>query len=164
MSTGAAEVEAILAKVAGDVAPVRSEWVGVAQTRFNALWDQLQQDASGFQSILVGIAELTQNAATAYEVTEQYIAKSFNDFRIEPAASGSLSGQVPLSPTTTCEDPVSVESTVVTEVDIDLVDLNVVDVDLDEELLNESNKSVDPSKGGSRSPRDRSVTSNGRRK
>jgi WXG100 family type VII secretion target len=83
MSTGAAEVKTILSKLADDVAPVRSEWVGAAQTQFNALWDQLQQDASGLRSVLTGIARLTENAAAAYETTEQSIAKAFDEFRIE---------------------------------------------------------------------------------
>jgi WXG100 family type VII secretion target len=86
MNTGAADVKAILSKLAGDVAPVRSEWAGAAQTQFNALWDQLQQDATGLQSVLTGIAKLTESAATAYEAAEQSIAQSFNEFRSDKDA------------------------------------------------------------------------------
>jgi WXG100 family type VII secretion target len=83
MSTGASNVEAILSRLSGDVAPVRSEWVGAAQMQFNVLWDQLQQDASGVRSVLKGMARLTDSAATAYEATEKSVAQSFDEFRIE---------------------------------------------------------------------------------
>jgi WXG100 family type VII secretion target len=78
MSAGAADVEATLSRLAGVVAPLRSEWVGSAQAQFEALWDQWQRDATGLHSALTGIAQLTQNAATSYESTEQSIATSFS--------------------------------------------------------------------------------------
>jgi WXG100 family type VII secretion target len=83
MSTGAVNVQAILFKLSGDVAPVRSEWVGAAQAQFNTLWDQLQADASGLHTALTSIAKLTENAAKAYEAAEASIAKSFDEFRVE---------------------------------------------------------------------------------
>jgi len=92
MNTGAADVEAIVSRLSGDVAPVRSEWVGPAQALFDSLWDQLQQDAGGLHSVLTGIAELTQKAATAYEATEQSIAKSFDAFRIERDVNAAIAG------------------------------------------------------------------------
>ncbi len=92
MSTGAADVKAILSRLSGNVAPVRSEWVGSAQTQFNALWDQLQKDANGLHSVLTGIAKLTENAATAYEAAELSIAKAFDEFRIEPEGVHVVSG------------------------------------------------------------------------
>lgn len=78
LSAGAADVEATLSRLAGNVAPLRSEWVGSAQAQFEALWDQWQRDATGLHSALTGIAQLTQNAATSYESTEQSIATSFS--------------------------------------------------------------------------------------
>jgi len=92
MSTGAADVQAILSRLSGNVAPVRSEWVGAAQAQFNTLWDQLQLDASSLHSVLTGIAKLTENAATAYELTEQSIAKSFDEFRIEQDMVHAIAG------------------------------------------------------------------------
>ena len=83
MNSGAADVRAILSRLADNVAPVRSEWVGTAQSQFNTLWDQLQLDASGLNSVLTGIAKLTQNAASAYEAAEQSIARAFDEFRVE---------------------------------------------------------------------------------
>lgn len=78
MSAGAADVEAILSRLAGNVAPLQSEWVGSAQAQFEALWDEWQRDANGLHSALTGIAQLTQNAATSYESTEQSITTSFS--------------------------------------------------------------------------------------
>lgn len=78
MSAGAANVEETLSRLAGTIAPLRSEWVGAAQAQFEALWDQWQRDATGLESALTGIAQLTQNAASSYETTEQSIATSFN--------------------------------------------------------------------------------------
>ena len=95
MSTGAADVEAILSRLSRSVAPVRSEWVGAAKVHFNTLWDQLQKDASGLHSVLTGIAGLTDCAATAYEATEQTIADSFDGFRVRPAVE-SVGPSVPV--------------------------------------------------------------------
>jgi WXG100 family type VII secretion target len=92
MSTGAADIEAILSRLSRDVAPVRSEWVGAAKVQFNTLWDQLQQDAGGLHSVLTGIAKLTECAAAAYEATEQSIAKSFDEFRIERDMVHAIAG------------------------------------------------------------------------
>jgi WXG100 family type VII secretion target len=83
MGTGAVEVTAILSTLAADVAPVRSEWAGAAQTQFNALWDELERDVSDLQSVLSGIARLTEKAAAAYEAAEERIAQSFDQFRVE---------------------------------------------------------------------------------
>jgi WXG100 family type VII secretion target len=78
MSAGAADVESTLSRLAGVVSPLQSEWVGTAQAQFESLWNQWQRDASGLHSALTGIAQLTQNAASSYESTEQSIASSFN--------------------------------------------------------------------------------------
>ncbi|HVC69820.1 MAG TPA: WXG100 family type VII secretion target [Acidimicrobiales bacterium] len=92
MSNGAADIERILAKLSDNVAPVRTEWVGSAQAYFNALWEHLEKDASGLRSVLTGIAKLTQNAASAYEATEQSIAKTFDEFRIERDVVQAIDG------------------------------------------------------------------------
>jgi WXG100 family type VII secretion target len=84
MSTGATDVQAILARLSRDVAPVRTEWVGAAKVQFNSLWDQLEHDASGLHSVLTGMAKLTECAASAYEATEQNIVNSFDEFLVRP--------------------------------------------------------------------------------
>ncbi len=78
LSAGAADVEATLSRLAGVVSPLQTEWVGSAQAQFEALWEEWQRDATGLHNALTGIAQLTQNAATSYESTEQSIASSFN--------------------------------------------------------------------------------------
>ena len=97
MSTGAADVEAILSRLSRDVAPVRSEWVGAAKVQFNSLWDQLQHDAGGLHSVLTGIAKLTECAATAYEATEQNIVNSFDEFLIRPGVVRAVASE-PVEP------------------------------------------------------------------
>ena len=100
MKTGASDIEAILSRLTSDVAPVRTEWVGSAQTQFNAQWEQLQHDARSLRSVLTGIAKLTEKAASAYEATEQSIANSFDEFRVERdlvhAVDGAF-GELPAS-------------------------------------------------------------------
>jgi len=90
MSTGAADVDAILSGLSGDIAPVRSEWVGVAPAQFDVLWNQLQREARGLRSGLTGIAKLTQKAAAAYEAAEESIVQSFNEFRVEQGVVDAL--------------------------------------------------------------------------
>ena len=84
MKSGAKEVEEILSRLSTHVAPVRSEWTGPAQAYFNAFWDQSLHDANDLRTVLVGMATLTETAATAYEATEQRIAESFGEFRNSP--------------------------------------------------------------------------------
>ena len=78
LNAGAGEVEGILRQLTGQVAPLGSDWAGVAQSRFLALWEQWQRDGQGLHEALVGIAQLMQQAGTHYETTEQGIASSFN--------------------------------------------------------------------------------------
>jgi len=88
ISAGASDIDAILARVSREVAPVRTEWVGAAQAQFGTLWERLQADAAGLRSILAGIAKLTEGAAQSYEAAEQAIAQSFTEFA---AGKSSLS-------------------------------------------------------------------------
>lgn len=77
LTSGAGEVESILAQLAGYVSPLQGDWVGQAQAQFEALWNEWQTSARGLHESLTGIATLTQQAATAYETNEQDIAASF---------------------------------------------------------------------------------------
>jgi WXG100 family type VII secretion target len=77
LSSGAGEVESILATLAGYVAPLQGEWVGQAQQQFEALWAEWQTSARGLHEALTGIATLTQQAGARYESNEQGIAASF---------------------------------------------------------------------------------------
>ena len=67
----------ILSQLASQVAPLQSEWQGVAQARFQELWAEWQRSSRGIQEALHGISQLTQQAGTNYADTEQGIASSF---------------------------------------------------------------------------------------
>jgi WXG100 family type VII secretion target len=77
LSNGAGEVESILSQLASYVMPLQGDWVGQAQARFEALWTEWQTSARNLHEALTGIAQLTQQAGSAYESNEQNIAATF---------------------------------------------------------------------------------------
>ncbi|HET6964778.1 MAG TPA: WXG100 family type VII secretion target [Acidimicrobiales bacterium] len=77
LTSGAGEVESILSQLAGYVSPLQGDWVGQAQARFESLWSEWQTSARNLHEALTGIAQLTQQAGSAYESNEQNIAASF---------------------------------------------------------------------------------------
>ena len=77
LQAGAANIESILSQLEGQVAPLQSEWQGVAQARFQELWAEWHRSSRGIQEALHGIAQLTQQAGANYEQTETSIASSF---------------------------------------------------------------------------------------
>ena len=78
LNSGAANIESTLSQLAAQVAPLASEWQGVAQARFQQLWDEWHRSSQGIQEALHGISQLTQQAGANYEDTEQCIATSFS--------------------------------------------------------------------------------------
>jgi 6 kDa early secretory antigenic target len=78
LNAGAANIESTLSQLASQVAPLQSEWQGVAQARFQELWAEWQRSSRGIQEALHGISQLTQQAAANYDETEQGIASSFS--------------------------------------------------------------------------------------
>jgi WXG100 family type VII secretion target len=77
LDAGAAGIEGTLRELAGSVAPLGSDWAGVAQTRFLDLWAEWQRSGAALHQALTGIARLTATAAASYESAEQGIAASF---------------------------------------------------------------------------------------
>src|SRR3954449_6954798 len=77
LNAGASNIESILSQLAAQVAPLQTEWQGVAQARFQELWAEWQRSSRGIQEALHGISQLTQQAGANYESTEQQIAGSF---------------------------------------------------------------------------------------
>src|SRR3954452_11971403 len=77
LNAGASNIESTLSQLAAQVAPLQSEWQGVAQARFESLWAEWQRSSRGIQDALTGIARLTQQAGSNYEQTETAIASSF---------------------------------------------------------------------------------------
>ncbi len=78
LTAGAANVDATLARLANTVAPLGSDWAGMAQGRFQALWAQWERDARGIHHALTGISTLMAKASAGYDEAEQSIAASFN--------------------------------------------------------------------------------------
>jgi WXG100 family type VII secretion target len=77
LNSGASEVESILNQLAQLVSPLQSEWVGQAQSAFEALWTEWQTSAAHLQEALAGISNLTRQAGASYESNESTIAASF---------------------------------------------------------------------------------------
>ena len=74
---GAAKVDGVLAELTSAVAPLGSDWAGVAQVRFQSLWDDWQRNARGLHDALAGISALMGKAGSSYADAEQSIAASF---------------------------------------------------------------------------------------
>jgi early secretory antigenic target protein ESAT-6 len=77
LNSGAANIESTLSQLASQVAPLGSDWAGVAQARFHELWAEWQRSAQGIQEALTGISQLMAQASANYQDTEQAIASSF---------------------------------------------------------------------------------------
>jgi WXG100 family type VII secretion target len=77
LNSGAGNIESILSQLEGQVAPLQSEWQGVAQARFQELWAEWHRSSRGIQEALHGISQLTQQAGANYEEAETSIASSF---------------------------------------------------------------------------------------
>jgi 6 kDa early secretory antigenic target len=78
LNGGASSIDGILGQLAGNVAPLGSDWAGVAQGRFLQLWEQWQTSSKQLHQALAEIAVLMQRASGAYEANEQQIAASFS--------------------------------------------------------------------------------------
>jgi WXG100 family type VII secretion target len=77
LNGGASSIDGILSQLAGNVAPLGSDWAGVAQGRFLQLWEQWQTSSRQLHQALAEIAVLMQRAAGAYESNEQQVAAMF---------------------------------------------------------------------------------------
>lgn len=77
VSNGSAAIESELRSLAGSLAPLGSDWAGVAQQRFQALWAEWQRSAEGLHEALTGIAALLGQAGTHYAEAERAIASTF---------------------------------------------------------------------------------------
>jgi ESAT-6 family protein len=77
LAAGASNVDGTLAQLASAVAPLGSDWAGMAQARFQELWAQWQRSAKALNESLTGISQLMSQASANYAQTEQAIASSF---------------------------------------------------------------------------------------
>lgn len=78
LNAGAAEFESKNSQLQSQVAPLGSDWAGVAQARFQELWMQWHQSSQGIQQALQGISQLMTQASANYADTEAAVASSFN--------------------------------------------------------------------------------------
>jgi WXG100 family type VII secretion target len=77
VSSGSASIEGELRALSGSLAPLGSDWAGVAQQRFQALWAEWQKSAEGLREALGGISQLLGQASNSYAEAERQIAASF---------------------------------------------------------------------------------------
>jgi WXG100 family type VII secretion target len=75
---GAGSIESTLSQLAGNVAPLGSDWAGVAQGRFMQLWEQWQTSQRQLHQALTEMSVLMNRAGGAYESNEQSVAASFS--------------------------------------------------------------------------------------
>lgn len=78
LNGGASSIEGTLGQLAGNVAPLGSDWAGVAQGRFMQLWEQWQTSQRQLHQALVEISQLMNRASGAYSENEASVASSFS--------------------------------------------------------------------------------------
>ena len=78
LRAGASQIDGTNSQLAANVAPLGSDWAGVAQARFQELWAQWQRSSQQLNEALTGISQLMQSASASYEQTEQAVASSFS--------------------------------------------------------------------------------------
>ena len=78
LNGGAGSIETTLSQLAGNVAPLGSDWAGVAQGRFMQLFEQWQTSQRQLHQALTEISSLMNRASGAYEQNEQSVAASFS--------------------------------------------------------------------------------------
>lgn len=77
LRSGAAAIEGTLGQLAGSVAPLGADWAGVAQARFQQLWEQWQSSSRQLHQALEEISLLMQRAGADYAANEQAVASRF---------------------------------------------------------------------------------------
>src|SRR6185437_3364037 len=77
VSSSSASIEGELRSLASSLAPLGSDWAGVAQERFQTLWAEWQKSAEGLHQALSGISQLLGQAGTSYAEAERQIAATF---------------------------------------------------------------------------------------
>lgn len=78
LNAGAGNIEATLAQLAGQVAPLGMDWAGVGQARFLELWAEWQRGGAQLREALTGIAGLMAQAANTYQSGDQGVAATFS--------------------------------------------------------------------------------------
>jgi WXG100 family type VII secretion target len=77
LSSGAGAIDGTLSQLAAQVAPLGSDWAGVGQARFHALWQQWQTSSRQLHQALEDISVLMRQAGVAYEANDAQVGSSF---------------------------------------------------------------------------------------
>lgn len=77
VSGTAGSIESELAGLRSRVLPIGGTWSGVAQDRFQVLYDEWSRSAAALQQALAGISQLLSQAGSTYDDAERRIAGSF---------------------------------------------------------------------------------------
>ncbi|MHB1854151.1 MAG: WXG100 family type VII secretion target [Acidimicrobiales bacterium] len=77
LRAGAGTIESTLTQLAGQVAPLGSDWAGLGQARFIALWEQWQTSSRQLHQALTDLGQLMSQAGAAYESNDQAVGASF---------------------------------------------------------------------------------------
>lgn len=77
LRSGAASIEGTLGQLASGVAPLGADWAGVAQLRFQQLWEQWQSSSRQLHQALEEIAVIMARAGADYAANEQAVASRF---------------------------------------------------------------------------------------
>lgn len=78
LNGGASSIEGTLQQLASQVSPLGTDWAGVAQQRFIALWEQWQRSSQQLHQALSEMAQMMQQASASYESNEQQVAGYFS--------------------------------------------------------------------------------------
>jgi WXG100 family type VII secretion target len=77
LNSGAGSIDGTLSQLAAQVAPLGSDWAGVGQARFQALWQQWQTSSRQLHQALEDISVLMRQAGVAYETNDAQVGSSF---------------------------------------------------------------------------------------
>lgn len=78
LAAGAAQIETTLGQLAGQVAPLGSDWAGGAQQRFETLWAEWQSSARNLHQALEGTSTMMRGAGTSFATHDSEVAATFN--------------------------------------------------------------------------------------
>lgn len=77
LNQGAATIDAMLRQLSGQVDALGADWAGVGQQRFLASYQQWQTAQANLHQALQTIAQLTAQAAVAYQSNDAQVGASF---------------------------------------------------------------------------------------
>ncbi|MBO0693512.1 MAG: WXG100 family type VII secretion target [Acidimicrobiaceae bacterium] len=77
LNQGAATIDGLLKQLSGQVNSLGADWAGVGQQRFLAAYQQWQTAQLNLHQALETIAQLTAQAAVAYETNDTQVGATF---------------------------------------------------------------------------------------